>query len=136
VTKQVFAAGAVPWRHDDRHGVTVAVVHRPRYDDWSFPKGKRDPGESDEECACREVREETGLDGELGDELPSLRYVDNRGRDKVVRYWDMHVRDGARFVANDEVDELRWVSTTEAAALLSYPRDRLVLEAFVALGRG
>lgn len=137
MTKQVFAAGAVPWRTHDLHGVVVAVVHRPRYDDWSFPKGKRDPGETDEDCARREVWEETGLRGELGDELPPLHYVDNRGRDKTVRYWDMFVPDGSPpFVANDEVDELRWVSPPEAAALLSYPRDVGVLVAFTDLIRG
>jgi 8-oxo-dGTP pyrophosphatase MutT (NUDIX family) len=131
VTDQVFAAGAVPWRPDGAHGVVVAIVHRPRYDDWSFPKGKRDRGETDEDCARREVHEETGLQGELGAELPALHYVDNRGRDKTVRYWAMAVTDAPEpFAANDEVDELRWVSLAEAAAVLSYPRDVTVLDAF------
>jgi 8-oxo-dGTP diphosphatase len=132
VTDHVHAAGAVPWR-DDGSGVVVAIVHRPRYDDWSFPKGKRDRGESDEDCARREVWEETGLRGELGAELPALHYVDNRGRDKTVRYWSMAIVDPVDgFQPNDEVDELRWVTPSAAAALLSYPRDVTVLDAFTA----
>jgi 8-oxo-dGTP diphosphatase len=130
VKNEVFAAGAVPWRADGEHGVVVAIVHRPRYDDWSFPKGKRDRGESDEECAHREVWEETGLRGELGEELPALRYVDNRGRDKTVRYWAMAVDDPPPFVANDEVDELQWVPVAVARRRLSYDRDVAVLDAF------
>lgn len=134
---EVFAAGAVPWRTGGDGTVLVGVVHRPRYDDWTFPKGKRDPGETDEDCARREVWEETGIRGELGEELPSLRYVDNRGRSKLVRYWAMVV-DGrtedqegvADFTPNDEVDALVWVPVAEADRVLSYPRDRVVLEGF------
>ena len=86
----VRAAGGVVVRDDGR----VLVVHRPKYDDWTFPKGKADPGESDEECALREVREETGLECVLEDELPQTRYFDSRGRPKRVRWWRMRAVGG------------------------------------------
>lgn len=125
----VRAAGGVVWRGDGA-GVEILLVHRPRYDDWSMPKGKRDAGETDELCALREVEEETGLRCEPGQELPSVRYVDHRGRDKVVRWWAMRVVDGA-FEPNDEVDEVRWLPAAQARAQLSYDRDRDVLDAFL-----
>jgi 8-oxo-dGTP diphosphatase len=115
---EVRAAGGVV-RRDGR----IAVVHRPRYDDWSLPKGKLDPGETWEEAALREVREETGLECELGEELSSTRYHDRKGRSKLVRYWLMDPVEG-EFAPNDEVDELRWLTPAEAAALLTYPRDK------------
>ncbi len=99
-------------------------MHRPRYDDWSLPKGKLDPGETWEQAALREVTEEVGLRCRLGDELPSVGYRDHKGREKVVRYWLMEPEDGAaRFTPNDEVDEMRWLDFAAAAALLSYPHD-------------
>jgi 8-oxo-dGTP diphosphatase len=126
----VRAAGGIPWRVDPERGLEVLLVHRPRYDDWSFPKGKCEPGESDEHCALREVQEETGLRGVLGRELPHCEYIDGKGRFKVVRYWEMTVTDGGRFRPNDEVDEVRWEPLPRAARLLSYERDRRVLERF------
>ncbi len=106
----------------------MLVVHRPRYDDWSFPKGKAEPGESDEECALREVEEETGLVCELDRELESTSYTDAAGRPKRVRYWQMRPVAGAlRFV--HEVDEARWLTLTRAAELLTYDRDRGLLAA-------
>ena len=114
----VQAAGGVVSR-DGR----VALVHRPRYDDWSLPKGKLDPGESFEDAALREVAEETGLRCRLVRELPAVEY-EVRGRPKLVRYWAMEVVDETPFVPNDEVDEVRWVEPAEALALLSYDRDR------------
>jgi 8-oxo-dGTP diphosphatase len=119
---EVEAAGCVV-----RCGADVAVIHRPRYDDWSFPKGKLDPGETFEEAARREVREEIGVDAELGDELPPTEYVDHRGRSKIVRYWLMDVAEPPPFAPNDEVDEVRWLPLDEARALLSYDRDRELL---------
>jgi 8-oxo-dGTP pyrophosphatase MutT (NUDIX family) len=106
----------------------VLLVHRPRYDDWTFPKGKLDPGESFELAALREVEEETGVRGSIGRELPATHY-EVGGRPKVVRYWLMTPRDETAFVPNDETDDLRWVTPEEALELLSYDRDREVLAA-------
>ena len=122
MSKRVEAAGGIVER-DGR----IAVVHRPRYDDWSLPKGKLDPGESFEQAALREIEEETGLTCELEDELEPARYRDHRGREKVVRYWRMRVLDG-EFAPNDEVDELRWLTPRKAVALLSYDHDRLLVQ--------
>jgi 8-oxo-dGTP diphosphatase len=123
---QVKAAGGVVWRAGAHDGVEVAVVHRPRYDDWSFPKGKLDPGEGWEEAALREVREEIGLECALGRELSPVAYEDRHGRPKAVRYWLMEPR-GGRFEPNDEVDEVRWLAPQAAAGLLSYPHDVALL---------
>jgi 8-oxo-dGTP diphosphatase len=109
--------------------VEVLLVHRPRYDDWSLPKGKAQPGESDEDCALREVLEETGLVCERRFELPSTRYGDSRGRDKRVRYWALHIVTG-RFEPQDEVDQIVWLRPHEARAHLSWERDEAVLLAF------
>jgi 8-oxo-dGTP diphosphatase len=119
---EVRAAGGVVCRREGG-GLRVAVVHRPRYDDWSFPKGKLDPGESWEEAAVREVEEEIGLRCRLGDELPSAAYDVSRGRRKVVRYWLMEPQEGA-FAPNEEVDDVRWLSPDAAETLLSYDHDR------------
>ena len=108
-------------------GIEVLVVHRPRYDDWSLPKGKAEPGELDEVTACREVEEETGYACVLGEELATSRYTDRRGRDKQVRYWLMAVRHEGPWTPNDEVDERRWLPPAEARALLSYDADRALL---------
>jgi 8-oxo-dGTP diphosphatase len=116
--ERVEAAGGVVLR-DGR----VAVVHRPRYDDWSLPKGKLDPGESFEDAALREVEEETGLRCRLVRELPAVEY-ETRRRPKLVRYWAMEVTDETPFEPNDEVDEVRWLEPAEALALLTYDRDR------------
>jgi 8-oxo-dGTP pyrophosphatase MutT (NUDIX family) len=123
----VRAAGGVPVR-DGADGLEVLVVHRPGYGDWTFPKGKCEPGESDEACALREVEEETGLRCALEAELPSTSYTDGRGRDKVVRYWRLRVLGGA-VAFEHEVDEARWLSPAAAEALLTYPRDLDVLRA-------
>ena len=115
---EVLAAGGVI-----RRGDRVAVIHRPKYGDWTFPKGKLDAGESFEAAALREVEEETGLRCELGDELAATAYVDSKGRTKLVRYWEM-TPVGGEFEPNDEVDELRWLPPREARELLTYDRDR------------
>ena len=106
----------------------LLLVHRPKYDDWTFPKGKAEPGESDEDCAVREVEEETGLRCELGAELPSTYYTDSRGRPKRVRWWLMEPVAG-EFAPTDEVDEIRWLPPEAASSLLSYSRDYALLDA-------
>src|SRR5437763_4181740 len=98
---QVKAAGGVVRRRAAGGGCEIAVVHRPRYDDWSFPKGKLDEGEGWEAAALREVLEETGLRCRLLRELPPVGYADAKGRPKAVRYWVMEPEDG-ECAANDE----------------------------------
>jgi 8-oxo-dGTP pyrophosphatase MutT (NUDIX family) len=131
---EVRAAGGVirrrRWRGVMRREL-LAVVHRPRYDDWSFPKGKRDEHDEDDAAtALREVEEETGFRCILEHPVGETRYRDSRGRDKVVRYWMMSLAPGAAaddFVANREVDELRWCTRREAGRLLTYSHDRDLL---------
>ena len=126
---EVKAAGGVVWRRAGET-IAIAVAHRPRYDDWSLPKGKLDEGESWEDAAVREVEEETGIRCRLGEELEPVSYQDRKGRAKVVRYWLMEPEDDVAFTPNDEVDEMRWLSPEVAVGILSYPHDReLVLSA-------
>ncbi len=122
----VRAAGCVVWRVEAGEP-EVLVVHRPRYDDWSFPKGKLDNGEDWIDGARREVEEETGLTGEIGVALDTVFYVDHKGRQKEVRYWTMRVEAGL-FVENDEVDEVAWMTLADARGRLSYERDGLLLD--------
>jgi 8-oxo-dGTP pyrophosphatase MutT (NUDIX family) len=123
----IRAAGGVVVR-ETGDAKEVLLVHRQQYDDWTFPKGKANPGESDEDCALREVEEETGLRCELDGELPSSSYVDAQGRAKRVRYWLMRPIGGElRFL--HEVDAAAWLTREEAARRLSYARDLQVLEA-------
>jgi 8-oxo-dGTP diphosphatase len=105
----------------------VLLVHRPKYDDWSFPKGKCHDGEPDEACALREVEEETGLRCELVEEIGETSYRDAKGRPKIVRYWRMRAVAG-EFAPHDEVDEIRWERPDGVARLLSWPRDLPLLE--------
>jgi 8-oxo-dGTP diphosphatase len=123
----VLAAGGVVWRRHPDGNLEVVLVHRPRYDDWSLPKGKVNPGETDEEAALREVEEETSVVADLGPELLSTTYIDRSGKTKRVRYWAMTPRTGTPAAAN-EVDEAVWVPVTEAPGRLSYPRDAAVVE--------
>ncbi|HEX3795574.1 MAG TPA: NUDIX hydrolase [Acidimicrobiales bacterium] len=104
----------------------IAIVHRPEHEDWSFPKGKLEEGETFENAAQREVFEETGFRCRLLRFIGHTEYIDRKGRPKVVAYWVM-AADAGEFVANDEVDALRWVGVLEAAPLLSYERDRELL---------
>ena len=126
----IWAAGAVVWREDG----DIAVVHRPRYDDWSFPKGKLERGETMPFAAVREVAEESGLDVHLGPILGDVSYAVPEGR-KVVRYWSARVAKDNGFTPDAEVDELRWIPAGQAAEVLTYGHDLDVLQSFVAHGR-
>ena len=121
----VRAAGGVIWR-SRRSGPEILLIHRPKYDDWSLPKGKNEPDEDDLACALREVEEETGLRCEVGAELTSVSYTDHQGRPKTVRYWLMQPAAG-NAEADNEVDEVRWLSLDEARRTLTYEHDRALL---------
>jgi 8-oxo-(d)GTP phosphatase len=128
--KAVLAAGAVLWRNSDDGGEPeVAVIHRPRYDDWSLPKGKVDVGESEPLTAVREVFEETGYSCRLGRRLTSVSYPVEKQGIKKVRYWAAHIVDGD-FTPNDEVDELKWLPVSAALKQVQYAHDRKVLRRF------
>lgn len=130
-TAVVQAAGGAVWRRTDAGGLEVLVVHRPRYDDWSLPKGKLEAGESHAQAARREVEEETGLRCALGPELPATSYRDRRDRPKTVRYWAMTAVSG-RFAPSAEVDRASWLPVEQATGVLTYERDRPVLAALAA----
>jgi 8-oxo-dGTP pyrophosphatase MutT (NUDIX family) len=116
-------AGGIVLRASTTGGWEVALIHRPLQRDWSLPKGKLEPGESLEECALREVREETGCSCALGRFVGEVEYVDRKGRPKVVEYWLMQPIEGD-WQPSGEVDELAWVPLAEAPARLSYEHDR------------
>jgi 8-oxo-dGTP diphosphatase len=123
------AAGGIVWRKAQA-GVEVLTIHRPSYDDWTFPKGKTDPGESLQATAVREIAEETGLRVRLGHPLGELSYPIATGT-KTVTYWCARtVGDEGAFEPNDEVDEIRWVSLNVAQALLTYEHDETLLGTF------
>lgn len=125
----VRAAGGIIWR-PAADGCEVLIIHRDRYDDWTFPKGKLDPGEGWKDGARREVHEETGMVVELGVELATTTYVDQKGRDKKVRYWAMTLQSTDDFQPNDEVDVIEWLSPEAARDRLTYKRDIDVLDSF------
>ncbi|CAM5253018.1 NUDIX hydrolase OS=Streptomyces tendae OX=1932 GN=GUR47_25640 PE=4 SV=1 [Streptomyces tendae] len=141
----VRAAGCVLWRpappsaasasaatatSASASGLELCLVHRPKYDDWSHPKGKLEPGEDPLAGALREVAEETGYAAEPGVELPTVRYLAN-GRPKEVRYWAAAATTGA-FVPSAEVDRILWLAPAAARARLTQPRDRTLVEALLA----
>ncbi len=123
----IRAAGGIVVRWAAGGGAEVALVHRPAYDDWTFPKGKRTPGESDRETAIREVYEETGLTCRIERDVGRIHYRDRKDRPKTVKYWLMKPDDGA-FRPSAEVDEIRWLPIKRAEDLLTYKHDRQVLE--------
>lgn len=124
----VLAAGAVLWRPAESGEPLIAVVHRPRYDDWSLPKGKVDPGETEPVTAVREILEETGYESVLGRRLSTVSYPLEQGT-KKVRYWAARST-GGEFSPNSEVDKLDWLPAADAMLRLQYPHDRKVLRRF------
>lgn len=132
---EVRAAGGLVWRPApaDPDGVEVLVVRRPKYGDWSLPKGKLDPGETWRQAAVREVKEETGYEVEVGDYLDEVTYWDRRREPaarKVVRYWAMRPTGGG-FTPRAEVDEIRWLPPAVAVESLTYDHDRALVRAFL-----
>ncbi|CAM5648386.1 NUDIX hydrolase [Streptomyces aurantiogriseus] len=127
----VQAAGCVLWRRSPMDGeLELCLVHRPKYDDWSHPKGKLKRDEDARTCAVREVAEETGYTARLGARLPTLRYP-AQGRPKEVHYWAAEAVSGA-FTSNDEVDRILWLPPTAARNRLTQPRDRTLVDALLA----
>jgi 8-oxo-dGTP diphosphatase len=128
---EVFAAGAVCWREVGKD-LLVAIIYRGRYKDWSFPKGKVDPGETLAEAAIREIKEETGLKVKLGVPLSTVSYPIDKGKTKVVHYWATRVSDKAvansKFKPDEEVSEVVWVKPDQAFEKLSYKHDRELLQ--------
>ncbi|MFF3491506.1 NUDIX hydrolase [Streptomyces sp. NPDC002795] len=135
--RTVLAAGCVLWRRQatpgttphSGQGVEICLVHRPKYGDWSHPKGKLKRGEDALAGALREVREETGHDCEPGPALPTARYLAN-GRPKQVSYWAAEATTGT-FTPNREVDRIVWLTPPEARARLTQPRDRPLVDALL-----
>jgi 8-oxo-dGTP pyrophosphatase MutT (NUDIX family) len=121
------AAGGIVFRRSRSGETEVAVIHRPEYDDWTLPKGKIEPDESPEDCALREVREETGFRCSLVGPVGCTAYVDRRGRGKVACYWLMEVR-GGRFKPGAEVDRLVWLTVPAAVKRLSYGHDQTLVQ--------
>ncbi len=130
VTGTVSAAGGIVWRRGEQDGrVEVLIVHRQRYDDWSLPKGKAEPGEDDEACALREVEEETGMRCAIVRSVGTVEYRDRFDRPKAVVYFEMRPGPGT-FEPHDEVDQIRWLPVVEAVDALSYPHDRALVARF------
>ncbi|MFC1433535.1 NUDIX hydrolase [Streptacidiphilus sp. N1-3] len=125
----IRAAGVVLWRRGRSGGPELALIHRPKWCDWTFPKGKLEVGERHRDAARREALEETGLLVELGAKLPTQRY-EVRGRPKRVRYWAA-VRVGGSFAPNREVDRLVWLPAAQARARLSYGHDQELVDALL-----
>ncbi|MEU1076669.1 MULTISPECIES: NUDIX hydrolase [unclassified Streptomyces] len=128
----VRAAGCVLWRRspEGAGGLEICLVHRPKYDDWSHPKGKLKPGEEPLAGAVREVLEETGHSCVPGARLPSAHYIDPQGRPKTVDYWAAEAG-GGRFQPNDEIDRVLWLTPEAARERLTQPRDRTLVDALL-----
>ena len=129
----MLAAGAIVWREASGRLETL-LVHRPRYDDWTFPKGKLDPGECLPVAAVRETTEETGVPVRLGLPLATLEYELSTGGRKRVSYWFARPCKSGElaYEANDEIDSLRCVDFAESASVLSYDNDQRMLNGFMA----
>ncbi|WP_245238738.1 NUDIX hydrolase [Streptomyces sp. MZ04] len=128
----VRAAGCVLWRHSPHDGeLEICLVHRPKYDDWSHPKGKLKRAEEPLAAALREVEEETGFRCVPGARLPTVRYL-AQGRPKEVSYWAAEAADG-HFVPNNEVDRVRWLAPPAARNRLTQPRDQRLVDALLSV---
>jgi 8-oxo-dGTP diphosphatase len=125
---EIKAAGGVVRRTADDGRLEFAVIYRPKYDDWTLPKGKLDPGETFEEAALREVEEETGLKCRLGRRLEDTHYHDRHDRPKVVQWWEMEPESG-EFAPNQEVSKLEWLTPDAARERMSYDRDMELIRA-------
>ena len=126
----IRAAGALLWREIAAGEIEIALVHRPRYDDWSLPKGKIDENETALACAYREVFEETGIKARFTRQLGSVEYEDN-GAQKRVKYWVAQALGTSDFVANEEVDQLRWLKPTDSIELATHQSDKEMIERFL-----
>jgi phosphohistidine phosphatase SixA/8-oxo-dGTP pyrophosphatase MutT (NUDIX family) len=126
----IRAAGALLWREIAAGEIEIALVHRPRYDDWSLPKGKIDENETALACAYREVFEETGIKARFTRQLGAVEYEDN-GAQKRVKYWVAQALGASDFVANEEVDQLRWLNPTDSIELATHQSDKEVIERFL-----
>ena len=126
----IRAAGALLWREIAAGEIEIALVHRPRYDDWSLPKGKIDENETALACAYREVSEETGIKARFTRQLGAVEYEDN-GAQKRVKYWVAQALGASDFVANEEVDQLRWLKPTDSIELATHQSDKEMIERFL-----
>jgi 8-oxo-dGTP diphosphatase len=126
----ILAAGAVLWRKGEKKKIEVLIIHRPKYDDWTFPKGKAEVGEPLIACAYREVLEETNIETAFGPYLGEVEYLTNDGK-KKVSFWSAKVIKEKEFNSNAEVDQLKWVEVTKVKELLTLDTDRKILEQFL-----
>jgi 8-oxo-(d)GTP phosphatase len=127
----IRAAGALLWRENSELKIEIALIHRPRYDDWSLPKGKVEEGETSLRCAFREVMEETGITPRFGRELGTVEYEEIGGL-KRVKYWSAKApKNHPEFEVNEEVDEIRWLMPNEALALATHQSDKEIVESFL-----
>jgi len=130
MSEAISAAGAVVWRKHKDNFTEVAIIHRPKYDDWSFPKGKIEVGESLIACAHREVLEETNLQTEFGPHLGQVEYFTPDGLKKVT-YWSAKVIGEKPFRTNTEVDQLKWIPITKVIEVLTNETDKEIFDKFV-----
>jgi phosphohistidine phosphatase SixA/8-oxo-dGTP pyrophosphatase MutT (NUDIX family) len=130
MSSPILAAGAVLWRKSEKKKIEVLIIHRPKYDDWTFPKGKAEIGEPLIACAYREVLEETNIETAFGPYLGEVEYLTNDGKKKVF-FWSAKVVKEKDFKPNAEVDQLKWVEVTKVKEMLTLDTDRKILEQFL-----
>lgn len=127
----IRAAGALLWRDNSDLSLEVALIHRPRYDDWSLPKGKLEMGETALQCAYREVQEETGIRATFTRQLGTVEYEES-GQEKRVKYWAAHCAlTNSEFVPNEEVDQMKWLSPSQALEQATHDSDKSIIEKFM-----